>query len=57
MTKKQILDYIDKTYIPEKISSGNELYSGSTDANSFRYGFNTAKHLITALLEDELKES
>lgn len=52
--KEDILNYIKDTYVPENISSGVELYSGSIDAPSFRHGFNTAKGLIIAYLEDIL---
>lgn len=37
---------LDEKYAPEKISSGNELYSGSVDARSFRMGFNQAKAML-----------
>ena len=54
--KQAIIDYIDKTYVPEKISSGVELYSGSVDTKSFRQGFNTAKNMIISYLEEELEK-
>jgi hypothetical protein len=52
--KQAIIDYIEKTYLPEKISSGVELYSGSVDAESFRRGFNSAKNMIIGYLKEEL---
>lgn len=52
--KAALLEYIEKTYLPEKISSGVELYSGGVDAPSFRQGFNTAKTMILNYLKEEL---
>lgn len=57
MKKTKLINYIKDTYVPEKISSGNELYSGNVDAKSFRLGFNQAKMLILTLLEDEIEEN
>ena len=43
---EDLFKVIDEKYVPEKISSGVELYSGRTDAPSFRYGFNLAKRMV-----------
>lgn len=54
ISKAELLKYIDETYIPEKTSMGNELYSGTVDARSFRFGWEAAKSTIVAYLRDVL---
>lgn len=54
-TKKiEIIEYINKVYLPEKTSMGNQLYSGRVDAESYCMGWQAAKNNILSYLKDVL---
>ncbi len=54
MTDLDFYKRIEKLYTPDKMSMGNELYSGGVDAKSFRLGFVSAKAMILQEIKDYL---